>query len=116
MTSVVDAIPLPDRYPRISRYYGIGTAVYVTPDGRQFPYTPRRILPRPTDLAQIDQYTVVDGDRIDVLANRFIGDPEHWWRIADANPVIDQRDLTAVPGDTLRITLPAGVPGPGSGA
>ncbi|MFC0111328.1 hypothetical protein [Kibdelosporangium aridum] len=45
-----------------------------------------------------------EGDRADVLANRYIGDPEQWWRIADANPVLDPRDLTSTPGRRLRIT------------
>jgi hypothetical protein len=111
MTSVMDAIPAPDRYSPTSRYYGLGTTVHTTPDGDEIPYTPRRILPRAGDLAQIDEHTVIDGDRIDVLANRYLGDSEQWWRIADANPVLDQRDLTSPPGRTLRITLPAGVPG-----
>lgn len=31
-------------------------------------------------------YTVKDGDRIDLLADRFLGDAELWWLIADANP------------------------------
>lgn len=33
-----------------------------------------------------DLYFCVDGDRIDLLAARFLGDAEQWWVIADVNP------------------------------
>lgn len=47
-------------------------------------------------------YVVVEGDRLDILASRFLGDPEQWWRLALANPELDYPDeLTA--GQTLRI-------------
>jgi hypothetical protein len=104
--AVLDAIPAPDPYPRTSRYYGIGQSVHTTADGQEIPYTPRRLLPRPEGLMQIDEHAVADGDRADNLANRYLGDPEQWWRIADANPVLDPADLTAKPGRVLRITLP----------
>jgi hypothetical protein len=42
---------------------------------------------------------------------RYLADAEQWWRIADANPVLDPAELTAEPGRTLRITLSEGVPG-----
>ena len=31
-------------------------------------------------------YSTKQGDRIDQIAMRFLGDPEQWWAIADANP------------------------------
>jgi hypothetical protein len=49
-----------------------------------------------------------------VLGARHLGDAELWWRLADANGVVDPRDLTEPVGRRLRITLPEGVPGPGS--
>lgn len=30
-------------------------------------------------------YTVRDADRLDTLANRYYGDPAHWWILAVAN-------------------------------
>lgn len=47
-------------------------------------------------------YTVKTGDRIDVLADGFLGDPEVWWRIADANPQHLFWDYLP-PGTLLRI-------------
>lgn len=47
-------------------------------------------------------YEWVDGDRIDVVAEKFFGRPEFWWRILDANPeVVDP--VTIKPGTVLRI-------------
>lgn len=34
------------------------------------------------------EYLVMDGDRIDTLAARFLGSETSWWQIADANPEI----------------------------
>jgi hypothetical protein len=54
----------------------------------------------------------VEGDRRDLLAAHHAGDAELWWRLADANSVVDPRDLTQPVGRRLRVTLPEGVPGP----
>jgi hypothetical protein len=97
--------------PRTSRYFGVETAVRILPDGREVPYLRRRLLPRPERLALIAEHVVSEGERPDLLAHRYLGDAEQWWRIADANPVLDPRELTATPGRRLRITLPDGVPG-----
>jgi hypothetical protein len=106
MTSPLDAIPVPSKYPRTSRYFASDQLDH---DG--VPYLRPRLLPSPVDFAQIGTYEVRAGDREDVLAFRQFGDASQWWRIADANPVLDPRELTGTPGRTLRITLPEGVPG-----
>jgi hypothetical protein len=54
---------------------------------------------------------VREGDRPDIVANDYLGDPEQYWRIADANSAMNPPDLTAEPGATLRITMPEGIPG-----
>ncbi len=111
------AAATPSSYPRTSRYYAVPTAVFTTADGTQVPYLTRRFLPDPDDLAAVDSYQVKTGDRIDQVAYRFLGDPTQWWQVADANPALDPRDLTATPGAALRITLPGGMPSatPGTG-
>ena len=50
-----------------------------------------------------------------VLAARHLGDPELWWRLADANGVTDPATLAEPVGRMLRVTLPADVPGGGDG-
>lgn len=47
------------------------------------------VVPQPQhEIVVVDYayYRVVEGDRIDALADRYLGDPELWWVIAEANP------------------------------
>ncbi|WP_020672142.1 hypothetical protein [Amycolatopsis nigrescens] len=104
----------PAPYPRTSRYHGVETAVHRTPDGREIPYLKPRMPPQPTSFTTIRVHEVREGDRSDLLAHHYLGDAEQWWRIADANPVLDPRELTATPGRRIRITLPEGMPGSAS--
>jgi nucleoid-associated protein YgaU len=101
----------PSQYPLTSRYYGAAVNTFTAPDGTQIPYIGRRLLPDPASFTAIAQYTVVAGDRPDLVAFRLLGDPGQWWQIADANPVLDPRELTAEPGQKIRITLPQGIVG-----
>lgn len=101
-------------YDELSRYQGLPLLNFVDPDGRTHVYVARRFLPQPDSMAQIAQYVVQEGDRIDNIAASQFGDPRWWWRIADANNALDSAELTGTFGRILRITLPAGVPGPQS--
>ena len=58
------------------------------------PFLGRRFCPRPTRFALLYEVRIVEGDRRDVLALRHLGDAELWWRLADANGVVDPRELT----------------------
>jgi len=93
-----------------SRYQGIPTTVYESPDGRKVIYVRRRFLPHPEDLAQIGQHVVLPGERLDIIAGKEFGDAEQFWRIADGNRAMDPDELTTRLGGRLRITLPAGLP------
>jgi nucleoid-associated protein YgaU len=106
-----DAMAPPSQYPRTSRYYGTKMNTFIAPDGTQIPYLARRLLPDPASFTVISEYTVVAGDRLDLIGFRLLGDPGQWWQIADANPVLDPRELTATPGQKVRITLPQGITG-----
>ncbi|MFI1304402.1 LysM domain-containing protein [Streptomyces sioyaensis] len=94
-----------------SRYHGIPTTVHTLPDGRRISHLRRRFLPQPEELATVGVHVVAAGDRLDRIAARHYGDPEQFWRIADAGRALRPASLTAVPGRRLRLTLPAGVPG-----
>jgi hypothetical protein len=48
------------------------------------------------------KHTWIEGDRLDILANRYYGDPQHWWFILDANPRFMQ-EHEIQNGDTLFI-------------
>lgn len=98
-----------------SRYYGMETKVYVAPDGSEIPYFPRRFLPDPSRLAVIGEHVVAQGERLDVVAARELGDPELFWRLCDANPALHPHELTERLGRRLFVTLPENVPGTANG-
>ena len=100
-----------NQYPRTSRYYGTAVTMFIAPDGTTIPYLARRLLPDPASFTALAEYTVAAGDRPDLIAFRLLGDPGQWWQIADVNPVLDPRELTATVGRKLRITLPPGIIG-----
>ena len=101
----------PTTFPPTSRYATTGTAQFTTPDGRIITYVQRRFLPQSSTLALLTLHTVQNGDRLDNIAAEYMGDPLQFWQICDANDAVNPDDLTAKLGVSLRITLPAGVPG-----
>lgn len=56
----------------------------------------------PTYSVQYFVYEWVEGDRLDIVANRFLGDSEFWWQILDINPEIND-PFAITPGTQLRI-------------
>ncbi len=101
-------------FPPNSRYRDIQTATLETTDGRITIYLRRRWVPPPERFTLLQEYTVMQGDRLDNLAARLIGDPELFWQLCDSNGAMKPDELTETPGRKLRITLPEGIPG-GSG-
>jgi hypothetical protein len=98
-------------FPPTSRYYGIATATLKTPEGNAIVYLRRRFVPPPERFILLQEHTVTEGDRLDNLAAHYVGDPEQFWRICDANGAIRPDELTETVGRRLRITLPEGIPG-----
>lgn len=98
-------------FSALSRYAGIETAPFDLADGRTVSYVRRRFLPDPARFALLRLHEVRDGDRIDNVTALYLGDPEQFWRICDANRAMRPEDLVQPPGRLLRITLPEGVPG-----
>jgi hypothetical protein len=104
-------IPATDPYPATSRYHGLPTRQLVTAAGRIIAYAGRRFSPQPESLALLQLHTVTQGDRLDNVTAAYLGDPEQFWRICDANGALRPDELTAEIGRRLRITLPEGLPG-----
>jgi hypothetical protein len=98
-------------FPANSRYQGTATAKLERADGSEVVYLRRRFLPQPERLVLLTEHVVVEGDRIDNVAARYLGDPEQFWRVADANRAMRPDALLDSVGRRLRITLPDGVPG-----
>jgi hypothetical protein len=81
------------------RYDGLPIAAVTVPDGtgdtREVRYRRRRTLPDPGAMARLDTHAVTEQDRLDLIADRYLGDPLAFWRVADANPVLDPDTLTS---------------------
>jgi hypothetical protein len=101
-------------FPPTSRYHGIATAGLKTDQDKTITYLRRRFIPQPERFALIQEHSVVQGDRPDNLANQYLGDPERFWLLCDANNVMDPNDLTETVGKRVRITLPEGIPSGGN--
>lgn len=98
-------------FPATSRYYNFETATLETSDGRTIIFLKRRFVPPRENFSLLQEYVVVQGDRLDNITARFLGDPEQFWRICDANGAMRPDELTETIGRRLRITLPEGIPG-----
>jgi nucleoid-associated protein YgaU len=103
----------PVTFPTDSRYYGFSTLTYTSPAGVSVSYLARRIIPQPgaPNYATVATHTVVQGDRLDLIAAKYLGDPLLFWLICDANGAMRPGDLVATQGNTISITMPQGVPG-----
>lgn len=101
-----------NRFPSNSRYHAVETAELLQPDGRRIVYLRRRFVPDPSRFVTLQEYRVVEGDRIDRMAAAVLGDVEQFWRLPDANGSLDPLELEEV-GRRIRLTLPEGMVGPG---
>ena len=106
------AIP-PVVFPTDSRYHGSGTLSFIRPDGQSITYLARRIVPQPgtPNFATIATHTVKQGDRLDLLASKYLADPLMYWLLCDANGALEPNALIDTSGKTLNITMPQGVAG-----
>jgi len=96
------------QFPASSRYHDVELVEFVTTDGRTVACLKRRFVPPPENFATLQEHRVNEGERLDHLAAKYLGDPEQFWKICDANVAFTPSDLTDTPGRTLRITLPEG--------
>jgi hypothetical protein len=98
-------------FPPTSRYHGVDTVIMEGRDGRPIIYLRRRFVPGPERFALLQQHEVTAGERLDNITAHYLGDPEQFWRICDANRAMRPEELTETAGRRLRITLPEGIPG-----
>ncbi len=103
------AIPSTPFLPQ-SRYNGVALAVLQRrPDEPRVVYVRRRFVPAPSALTLAARHVVSALDRPDLLGAKYLGDPLLYWRIADANAVVDPNELTDTLGRRVDIALPPGM-------
>lgn len=116
MKAFLQAAALENRaFPPTSRYHGIETAAVETVEGKPIVYLRRRFVPPPERFALLQEHTVTQGDRLDNVTNQYLGDPEQFWRLCDANNVMHPEELTETIGRKIRVTLPEGIQGSSNG-
>jgi hypothetical protein len=94
-----------------SRYAGLPVAAYtlVAVDGTtsEIRYVTRRFLPAPDTSGLLAEHVVAPGERLDILAARYLGDPTQFWRLCDAAGILVPEELEE-PGRIIPITMSRG--------
>jgi hypothetical protein len=92
-----------------SRYFTIPTATISVPDPdggtRELRYIKRRIIPAGESMTTLVEHTFVQGERLDLITARYLGDPMQFWRVCDANNVMQPEELE-VTGRVIKIAMP----------
>jgi hypothetical protein len=103
----------PVTFPTDSRYYASKTLSYTAPNGQTVTYLARRFVPQPgaANFSIVARHNVRQGDRLDLLAAKYLGNPLMFWLVCDANGAIRPNQLVETPGTVLNITMPQGIPG-----
>lgn len=98
-------------FPSTSRYHGLETKKLEKADGTSVIYLQRRLLPQPEQFELLQEHVVTANERLDVITAHYLGDPEQFWQICDANRAVHPDELIETLGRRLRITLPEGIQG-----
>lgn len=92
-----------------SRYFNLETSTINVPDSdegtRTIRYVRRRIIPSAEGLTTLVEHTVAQGERLDQITARYLGDPTQFWRVCDANNVLKPKELEET-GHIIKIALP----------
>jgi hypothetical protein len=73
-----------------------------------FAYFRRRFLPAATNAVVMTEHEVTQGERLDNITAHYLGDPEQFWRLCDANSAMHPDEVTAEIGRRIKIPLPQG--------
>ncbi|MFN9645962.1 MAG: LysM domain-containing protein [Cyanobacteriota bacterium] len=89
-----------------SRYAGLVPRQRIAADGSVQTFLPRRLIPAPERFTAFGHRRLSGTERIDDLASEAYGDPELYWRLADALPLEDPADLLGQEGRRIPLPLP----------
>ena len=93
-------------YIPASRYYGLTNRERTNAAGLTETFVARRIIPAMSRYRALDRHRTDGDERIENLSADYLGDPELYWRISDANGDQDP-GLSAQPiGRLITIPLP----------
>lgn len=93
-------------FSHTSRYYLIETVTLTDANGRDVRYVRRRFLSDSERLQIVGEVMVTQGDRLDLLTARALGDAEQFWQVCDANSTMNPVELTARIGRRVKIPFP----------
>ena len=92
-----------------SRYASIAdaTLTMLDEDGRPrvIVYKRRRFIPSGEGSTTLVEHTVAQGERLDNITARYLGDPTLFWRVCDANAVLAPAEMEEL-GRAVRLALP----------
>lgn len=98
-------------FSRGSRYELISTSTLLQrqADGtvREVRFVHRRFLPELDQHLLVAQHEVAPGERLDLLAARYLGDPTQYWRLCDANGVVHPDELEEL-GRVIDVSMKKG--------
>jgi hypothetical protein len=90
-------------FPITSRYYHVETAKLILPDGNEIIYLRRRFPPPASAFRPLAEHLVTESDRLDNVTAIYLGDPEQFWRICDANNALRPAEMEE---DGRRLIIP----------
>ncbi len=105
LQALINSASNPNPFPPTSRYFGVQTATVLQPDGTLVPYLRRRFIPGSEHFTVVQEHQVTSGERIDHLGATYLGDPEQYWRLCDANDAMRPDVLTEHVGSMVKIGL-----------
>ena len=88
-----------------SRYTSLEILTRTGRDGREITYVARRFVPAPAPGTVIHEHVVTEGERLDHITARYLGDPELFWQIADVNNARRAEALVEEVGRRLIVAL-----------
>jgi hypothetical protein len=93
-----------------SRYCNIEVATLAATDldglPREIRYVKRRFIPPRDGSTTLLEHSVTQEERLDNITARYLGDPTQFWRVCDANTVLQPNALTDTVGSIIEIALP----------
>ncbi len=93
-----------------SRYYKIDDVTLSVKDtgGREriIVYKRRRFVPSSEGTTTLVEHTVIQGERLDNITARYLGDPLLFWQVCDATLILNPDELTSESGRLIKIAMP----------